>query len=225
MLKVDDVRRLIIEKYKNQDFVIDKTGVKTVELIGASFIADEPSFFGTINHDWNQRELEWYKSQSLYVKDIPGKIPVIWEQISSKTNDVGKINSNYGYLIWSKENGSQYENVLKELKSNPDSRRGQMVYTRPSIHTDYNKDGMSDFICCSNTVHFIRNNQLVSTVYFRSNDIRFGYSGDWAFANYVHQSLAKDLGIEAGNIIWNAASFHLYERHFNLLDEWIAKGY
>ena len=161
----------------------------------------------------------------MYVKDIPGKIPVIWEQISSKTNDVGKINSNYGYLIWSKENGSQYENVLKELKSNPDSRRGQMVYTRPSIHTDYNKDGMSDFICCSNTVHFIRNNQLVSTVYFRSNDIRFGYTGDWAFANYVHQSLAKDLGIEAGNIIWNAASFHLYERHFNLLDEWIAKGY
>ena len=160
MLKVDDVRRLIIEKYKNQDFVIDKTGVKTVELIGASFIADEPSFFGTINHDWNQRELEWYKSQSLYVKDIPGKIPVIWEQISSKTNDIGKINSNYGYLIWSKENGSQYENVLKELKSNPDSRRGQMVYTRPSIHTDYNKDGMSDFICCSNTVHFIRNKSI-----------------------------------------------------------------
>ena len=100
MLKVDDVRRLIIEKYKNQDFVIDKTGVKTVELIGASFIADEPSFFGTINHDWNQRELEWYKSQSLYVKDIPGKIPVIWEQISSKTNDIGKINSNYASVLF-----------------------------------------------------------------------------------------------------------------------------
>lgn len=225
MLKVDDVRKLIIQKYKNKEFVIDKTGVKTVEIIGASFIADEPSFFGTINHDWNERELEWYKSQSLYVKDIPGKVPVIWEQVSSKVNDVGKINSNYGYLIWSKENGSQYENVLKELKSNPDSRRGQMVYTRPSIHADYNKDGMSDFICCSNTVHFIRNNKLITAVYFRSNDCRFGYSGDWAFANYVHKSLAKDLDVEPGNIIWNAASFHMYERHFNLLDELIADGY
>ena len=221
-LNVSDIREIFKQKLNNEDFVIDKTGVKTVEIVNSSFISDDETIFGKMNYDWCERELDWYKSQSLFVEDIKEPIPEIWKSVSSSE---GKINSNYGWCIFSQENGYQYINVLKELKKNPNSRRAQMIYTRPSMHYDYNKDGMSDFICCSNTVHFIRNNQLVSTVYFRSNDIRFGYTGDWAFANYVHQSLAKDLGIEAGNIIWNAASFHLYERHFNLLDEWIAKCY
>lgn len=216
-LSIRDVRCSFIDLLRNEDYVIDKTGSKTIEIIGAQFIADEPSIFGTVNEEWNTRELNWYKSQSLNVYDIEEPVPAVWKAVSSTENEIGRINSNYGWCVWSTENGSQYEHALAELKRNPDSRRAQMIYTRPSMHTDWNKDGMSDFMCCSNTVHHIRNGKLISNIYFRSNDAIFGYKGDYAWMKHVHENLAKDLNVEQGDIIWNAASLHVYERHFKFV--------
>ncbi len=224
MQRIADVRQQLITKYIDNDFVIDKTGSKVVEIIGATFLVDEDYMFQATNQDYFDRELEWYKSQSLNVYDIPGKVPLIWQQVSSKDGPrPGMINSNYGHLIWSDENGNQYENVLKELKKNPDSRRASMIYNRPSIHVDYNKDGMSDFICTFANQFFIRNNKLVMHVLMRSNDSIYGTKNDFPWFKYVQSSLAKDLGIEVGEYIHTASSLHVYERHFNLLDEWIQK--
>jgi hypothetical protein len=102
MQRVKQIRQKFIEKYQNGDFVIDKTGVKTVELVGESFVADEDYLIRKPNLKYLERELEWYESQSLFVKDIPGKTPAIWEAVADKD---GKINSNYGYLVFSEENG------------------------------------------------------------------------------------------------------------------------
>ena len=216
-LSIRDMRCKFIDLLRNEDYVIDKTGSKTIEIIGAQFIADEPSIFGTVNEEWNKRELDWYKSQSLNVYDIEEPVPAVWKSVSTKEGEQGRINSNYGWCVWSTENGNQYDNVLAELKRNPDSRRGQMIYTRPTMHKDWNKDGMSDFMCCSNTIHHIRNGKLISNIYFRSNDAVFGYKGDYAWMKHVHENLAKDLNVEQGDIIWNAASLHVYERHFKFI--------
>lgn len=216
MLKVSDIRNEFIEKYKNKEFVTDKTGVKTIEIIGATFLADEDYIIRKPNEDYKARELEWYKSQSLYVKDIPGKTPEIWDQVSSVE---GKINSNYGYLVWSEENFNQYKNVLEELTKNPNSRRAVMIYNRPSMHYDYNKDGMSDFICTYANSFMIRDGKLVSHYLMRSNDSVYGYGNDIFWAKYIQQELAKDLGIETGDLIWTASNLHVYERHFKFIEE------
>lgn len=218
MKKVADIRNLLIEKYKNQDFVIDKTGVKTIELIGESFIVDEDWIVRPPNYEYIQREIQWYESQSLYVEDIPGQTPAIWKQVADKN---GKINSNYGYLIWSEENGRQYENVLAELRKNPNSRRAAMIYNRPSMHSDYNKDGMSDFICTYANTFFIRRDKLVSHYLMRSSDSIFGANNDFAWAKHVQKKLAGELGVEVGDLIWTASSLHVYERHFPFVDKLI----
>ena len=167
-------------------------------------------------------ELEWYESQSLDVNDIAGETPAIWKAVSDKD---GKINSNYGYLIHSEENYSQYLHVLTELGENPDSRRANMIYTRPDIHIDAFTNGMSDFICTNNVQYFIRNNQLITSVYMRSNDAVFGYNNDFAWQRYVRDKLIEDLETdtykryEPGPIYWNVGSLHVYERHFNHIQE------
>ena len=56
-MKVQDIRREFYYQLLSQNFVIDKTGVKTIEIVGASFIADERQIFGTVDDDWNKREL------------------------------------------------------------------------------------------------------------------------------------------------------------------------
>lgn len=214
MQNVRDIRKQLIQKYKAEDFGIDKSGVQMVELIGATFLADEPAIYGTPNENWHARELAWYQSMSLNVNDIPEPIPTIWKEVSSK---YGFINSNYGYLIWSDENHNQYDNVLKELQSNPFSRRAEMIYTRPSIWKEYNKDGMSDFICTDSVQYFIRSGKLVAHVRMRSNDLVFGYKGDYAWQRYVQTILAQDLGVDIGDLIWTAGSAHVYERHLHMI--------
>lgn len=215
MLKVEDIREYLIRELQAESFVVDKTGVKTIEMIGACFEADEPSIFGDVNEEYIQRELEWYKSMSLYVDDIPGITPAIWKKVASTE---GKINSNYGWAIYSEDNGLQYLNVLDELTANPNSRRAVMIYTRPTMWTDYNHNGMSDFMCTNAVQYMIRDGQLVAVVQMRSNDVVFGYRNDYAWQKYVADMLTRDLGLDIEpKIIWNVGNLHVYSRHFNLV--------
>ena len=209
---------MIREEFKwllaNEFYVEDKSGVKLLEIVNASFIADEPSIFGKPNHSYIEREIEWYKSMSLDVNDIPGETPAVWKQVATPD---GRINSNYGWCIWSRENGEQYNNVLHELRQKPTSRRATMIYTRPSMWVDYSRDGMSDFMCTNAVQYVIRDQALHAIVQMRSNDVFYGYRNDYAWNEYVLKMLSYDLDVSPGIIYWNVGSLHVYERNFNLV--------
>ena len=186
-----------------------------LEIVGASFIADEEIIFGTPNKEYIAKEIDWYESQSLSVYDMPNP-PKIWRDIAC--ND-GYINSNYGWCIYSDFNYNQYDNVVRELKKNPDSRRAIMIYTRPSMHLDAIENGRNDFMCTNAVTYFIRDNKLHSVVQMRSNDAVFGYKNDYAFQSYVMDKLCEDLEIERGDMHWQVASLHVYPRHYYLIKE------
>lgn len=190
-----------------------------VELIDVHFEADEDYIIRKPNYEYIQRELAWYVSQSLFVADIPGEIPTIWKHVASK---FGKINSNYGWCIFSKENGNQYDNVLDKLLQDESTRQAMMIYTRPSMHTDATQDDMQDFMCTAYTHHFIRNNELVYIVYQRSCDAVFGFNNDVAWHQYVYDKLHEDLAskypdLKRTNIRFNIGSLHVYPRHYKFL--------
>ena len=214
MLMIEQVRDIFKDRLQRDEYVIDKSGVKMIEIMNACFIADEPSIFGTPNKEYIERELEWYDSMSLNVNDIPGGPPAIWQQVASES---GEINSNYGWCIWSDENHAQYDNVAAELQNNPESRRAAMIYTRPSMWKEYNRDGMSDFMCTNTVQYLIRNDAIHACVQMRSNDAVFGYKNDYAWQKYVLDMLSSDLDVKAGDIYWNAGSLHVYQRHFDLV--------
>lgn len=210
---VKNIRKQLAEKLSRREFVGN-----TIEIIGATFLADSESIFGTVNHEWNSREMKWYLSGSTNINDIEEPIPVIWKQVSSKT---GEVNSHYGHLLFSEKNGSQYKNVLEKLKSDPNSRQGQIIMQRPSIHTEWNRDGMHDFICTAYIMMLIRDNKLVTHYVLRSQDAIFGYRGDLHFCKETQRMMANDLGIECGPIIWTASSLHVYSRHYYLIDNYL----
>lgn len=228
MTAVRDIRQFFIDELKDEAYTIDKTGQKTIELIGASFIADEPAIFGTPNEDYINKELEWYTSQSTNIYDINKEsgadAPAAWKYAA---NPHGEINSNYGHLVWSDKYFNQYGNVLDELLHNPDGRRASMIYNRPSIWMEYNENGKSDFICTNAVTYYIRDNILHSVVQMRSNDVIFGYKNDYAWQRHLMQRLVEDYNglnmydkgdhIEEGHITWQVQNLHVYERHFHLV--------
>jgi len=216
-MNVSQIRDSFALKFKNNEFEIDKTGVKVVEIVCAQFEADENYIFGPPNEGYIQRELNWYKSQSLNVNDIENT-PKIWLQVADPS---GFINSNYGWCIFHEDNGEQYNNCLNELKRNPSTRRATMIYNRPEMWVDYNKNGRSDFMCTYAVQFFIRNGVLIASVLMRSNDAWAGYRNDYAWHKHVLDKVAKDLKIEKTLMIWNAGSIHLYEKQFYLIKEYI----
>ena len=220
---VQDIRHILSDELYHNNFITDKSGVKTIEILNASFIADEDCIFGTVNHDYVKRELDWYRSMSLKVDDIPGGAPAIWKQVADRN---GFINSNYGWCIYSQENGYQFSKVVKELSNSPLSRRAVMIYTRPSMHEDYNRNGMSDFMCTNTVQYYLRDGKLHASVYMRSNDAIFGYKNDYAWQRYVQNELldainrANNTVYAIGDLYWNVGSLHVYERHFELVQQW-----
>jgi thymidylate synthase len=227
MLKVNDIRADFIDKLAAEEFTIDKTGQKTIEIIGASFHADEPAIFGEVNQEYVNAELDWYLSGSTNINDIYGKDrepPQAWQY---SADEFGNINSNYGYLIFDPLYYQQYEMVLQELINNSDGRRASMIYTRPSIWIEYNENGKNDFICTNSVTYYIRDNYLHAVVQMRSNDVVFGYKNDYAWQRFILDRLADDINttsenmfeddIRPGNIVWQVQNLHVYERHFHLV--------
>jgi len=225
---VNDIRQFFIDELNDEAFTIDKTGQKTIELIGAQFIADQPSIFGTPNQDYIEKEIAWYESESTNIYDINKEsgadAPAAWKY-SADTH--GNINSNYGHLIWSDKYFNQYSQVLDELLENPDGRRASMIYNRPSIWMEFNENGKNDFICTNAVTYYIRDGILHAVVQMRSNDVIYGYKNDYAWQQYVLEKLCWDYNnmdryvegrvIEPGYIIWQVQNLHVYERHFHLV--------
>ena len=219
----EDIRDELKRLYKEGIFREGKYG-KTVEIQNAHFLADKDWIIREPNYDYAKREIEWYESQSLYVKDIPGDVPKIWQMCADKD---GKINSNYGWCIFSYENGSQYDHCLNRLLDDHHTREACMIYTRPSMQTDCNKNGMHDFMCTYSTQVFLNpinefGYDLDYTVFMRSNDAVYGFCNDAIWAKHVRDKLVTDLNnrgltVFPGKIIWNAGSLHVYERHFKFL--------
>lgn len=221
---VNDIRQFFINELNDEAFTIDKTGQKTIELIGAQFVADEPSIFGTPNDLYIAQEIAWYEKQSTNVNDISDTVPQAWQY---SANPHGEINSNYGHLIWSDKYHNQYGQVLDELLNNPDGRRASMIYNRPSIWVEFCENGKNDFICTNAVTYYIRDGLLHAVVQMRSNDVVFGYKNDYAWQRHVLERLAFDYTnldrydngnvIEPGQIIWQVQNLHVYERHFHLV--------
>lgn len=232
MNKVSDIRKYFINELKAENFVTDKTGQKTIEMIGASFLADEPAIFGEPNQQYIDAEINWYDSMSTNINDIykgNKPAPQAW-QYSANTH--GEINSNYGLLIYGDKFHSQYWNALDELLLNVDTRRATMIYTRPSIWAEYNENKKNDFICTNAVTYYIRGGKINCVVQMRSNDVVYGYKNDYAWQKHVLKCFTHDYNrsfaektwdadyrrdMEVGDIIWQVQNLHVYERHFDLV--------
>lgn len=217
---VKDIRETFGDMLNHRHFTIDRTGRRTLEIVGASFLADDKVVFGIVNNDYVRREIRWYENQSTNINDIEGETPKAW---IATGNRHGEINSNYGHLIYSDKYANQFQCVVNELHNNPNSRRAQMIYNRPSIWYEAFENGKNDFICTNAVTYYVRNGRLHCVVQMRSNDLIYGYKNDYAWQLYVLHNVLFELNrkgndYDLGDIHWQVMNLHVYEPHFYLVD-------
>lgn len=213
-------------KLRKHDFVVDKSGVKVVELLNYTFRGLNPyqqelHFIGkSTNTKYVKKEKAWYDSHDLSINGWVDDVK-IWVDCASKDKK-RTINSNYGYLVYDKGNGSQFNNCLNTLKNHKESRQALIIYNRPSIYKDAVANGKRDFICTLFQHFFIRNNKLICLTTMRSNDAVFGFLNDlpWFFSVYrdMYRKLKRKYpDLKVGYLDFTPNSFHVYERHFQML--------
>ncbi len=212
----------LYQKLISEDFIIDKSGVKLVELIAPRFELDPNEDLIDIeirssNAKYVLQELDWYLSNELHINRVNNVR--IWKECADNNQE---INSNYGYLVFGRGNFNQFNHCLQTLLNHNESRQAIVIYNRPSIHYEANSFNCKDFICTMFQQFFIRNNKLETITSMRSNDCIFGAFNDIPWFHYVIKKMKEELNnnglnIELGQHIFIPNSWHCYERHFDIL--------
>tara|TARA_Y100001938_G_scaffold131054_1_gene187679 strand:- start:2723 stop:3487 length:765 start_codon:yes stop_codon:yes gene_type:complete len=162
----------------------------------------------------------WYLSRDRQVKNI-GKFADVWNQIQDAK---GECESNYGEYMFNQQHGmpsntTQWEWVRQELLGDRDTRRATIAINQPK-HKGKNP---KDYTCTQYIHFFIRDNKLHLGVHMRSNDAVFGFCNDvWTFCMF-QQLMLNDLNalganVELGSYYHSAGSYHVYERHWKMMD-------
>jgi len=216
----------LAEKIRTKDFLVDKSGVKLVEILSPRVLLIPSDLFIDFKtrkspRKYIETEHDWYMSHSL--KNDKVSHIKIWEMVA---DDHFEINSNYGNLVYSRNNFSQFWNVVENLKNHKESRQGIIIYTRPSIHYEWNSHGVSDFICSNFQQFFIRNDKLHTVTSMRSNDCWTGTFSDIPWFHHVINHMYSTLletytDLTLGDHIFIPNSFHCYERNFDKLLEMV----
>ena len=224
-IKSDSANELFI-KIANELLINGKyrspRGLKTLEIQDAFLILNNPIDnvvtlkSRNLNHDYLKAEMAWYLSGDLNIDEI-SKSSRFWNRIA---NNDGRVNSNYGFLALKERfNGiTQFEWCVKRLQQDKDSRQAIINYNQPR----HKYEGNKDFVCTISQAFNINNGFVNSTTLMRSNDLIYGLSYDLPWFAGLQKDIADKLNLPIGKYQHYAASLHVYEKHFKMLEE-IAK--
>ena len=166
------------------------------------------------NYKYFAGELAWYLLRDLET-DFISNFSSFWKRLK---NPDGTINSNYGSILFSKnEHVSGMAWVANSLRKDKYSRQA-IAYIGGSR---YQYEGNKDFVCTQYVLFYIRENKLNMKVQMRSNDIFYGLTYDAPWFSTVHQNLYLELletypDLELGTYHHFSDNTHFYHHHFDL---------
>ncbi len=110
----------------------------------------------------------------------------------------------------------QFEDTIKFLINNHDSRHAVMVYRDPA--KDNSLVETKDRACNISSMFLIRNGLLNITQTVRSHDFIWGVPYNFMQFGYITQALAERLEVHVGSCAWLSNSLHVYDKHYGELE-------
>ena len=163
-----------------------------------------------LNLDYIKREFQWYIGAD--VKDLS---IVEYAKIWGPMVKGGQLNSNYGHYWFKRDSGVR--SVLRTLRQDPDSRRAVI----PMLGTEsahFERD-IADMPCTTSVEFRIRDGKLKAHFIMRSQDAVYGMGNDLPTFSMLQEVVATLLEVPMGDLSVTVGSFHVYERHFDMVDQ------
>ncbi|WP_431286647.1 thymidylate synthase [Roseateles chitinivorans] len=165
-------------------------------------------------------ELLWFLRGDSNVKWLQERGCTIWDEWAREDGDLGPV---YGvqWRSWPKAGGGhvdQIAEVVKQLKTNPDSRR--IIVSAWNVAE---LDQMALMPCHAFFQFYVADGKLSCQLYQRSADIFLGVPFNIASYALLTQMLAQQCGLGLGDFIWTGGDCHIYSNHFEQVETQLSR--
>lgn len=224
MRQYHDLLRLVLETGQRRT---DRTGVGTISLFGAQARFDLRESFPLLTTKKLHlrsiiHELLWFLRGDTNVRSLNENGVTIWNEWADENGDLGRV---YGaqWIDWRGANGehvNQIENVIEQIRANPDSRRLIVSAWNPAeIET------MALPPCHVLFQFYVRDGELSCQLYQRSADLFLGVPFNIASYALLTMMIAQVCGLTSGEFVHTFGDLHLYQNHLEQAREQLSREY
>jgi thymidylate synthase len=203
----------------------DRTGTGTVSVFGHQMRFDLNEGFPlvTTKKVFTKAiivELLWFLRGDSNVKWLQERGCTIWDEWAREDGDLGPV---YGvqWRNWPAPDGrhiDQIAEVVKQLKTNPDSRRIIVsAWNVADLHQ------MALMPCHAFFQFYVAEGKLSCQLYQRSADIFLGVPFNIASYALLTHMLAQQCDLEVGEFIWTGGDCHIYSNHREQVQEQLSR--
>lgn len=170
-------------------------------------------------------ELLWFLKGDTNIKYLQENGVKIWDAWADANGDLGPV---YGHQWrnWNSEEIDQISELIKELKTNPNSRRMLVSAWNPSVLPDTAKSFDENVAnnkaalppCHAFFQFYVSDGKLSCQLYQRSADVFLGVPFNIASYALLTMMIAQVCDLQAGEFIHTFGDAHIYNNHFEQLE-------
>ncbi|QMW06154.1 thymidylate synthase [Spirosoma foliorum] len=222
MQQYHDLLRHILQKGTRKT---DRTGTGTISVFGYQMRFNLQDGFPLLTtkkvHTKSIiHELLWFIKGDTNIKYLKDNGVSIWDEWADENGDLGPV---YGkqWRSWAAPNGQvidQLQDVLKQLKNSPDSRRMIISAWNPA-----DVPNMALPPCHLLMQFYVADGKLSCQLYQRSADVFLGVPFNIASYALFTMMIAQECGYTAHEFIWTGGDTHLYLNHLEQVETQLAR--
>ena len=206
-------RKLLEELMLNHnEHVKDETQIR--EIIGVHERIDNP-YKGSMLNINHKQFAEAVKRGAFDIKDYPIKSEALFDYVTSLDDEHQIYLDDDGFIYTYSERLQNYQgrnqliDIVNRLKQDKGSNRAVAVTFNPFVDNE-----RADIPCLQLIQALVRNDKLILSVYFRSNDLYGAFPSNMMFLTYLGMKIAEELDVKFDYIDYHCSSLHVYETDY-----------
>ena len=215
----------------------DRTGTGTISTFGYQMRFDLSEGFPLLTTKKLHlksiiHELLWFIKGETNIKYLKDNNVKIWDSWADENGDLGPV---YGHQWrnWNSDGVDQINELINQIKNNPNSRRMIVSAWNPSVLPDTSKtfsenvsNGKAALPPCHAFFQFyVSDNKLSCQLYQRSADTFLGVPFNIASYALFTMMVAQVTNLEPGDFIHTFGDVHLYNNHIEQAKEQLSRDF
>jgi thymidylate synthase len=165
-------------------------------------------------------ELLWFLRGDSNVRWLQEHGVTIWDEWADAAGELGPV---YGvqWRSWPTPSGEQIDQiqqVIEQIRTNPDSRRLIVSAWNPADIPD-----MALAPCHALFQFYVADGRLSCQLYQRSADLFLGVPFNIASYALLTHLVAAQTGLEVGDFVWTGGDCHIYDNHVEQVTEQLSR--